>query len=130
MNRKKELAALLALAVICIGAVFLYLRFKPQTVQGEKEVTVTVVHGDGTEKEFSYQTDRAYLGEVLTDNKLVKGDKGPYGLFIETADGERAEVGRQQWWCITKAGERVDTSADQTPILDGDRYELTLKEGY
>ena len=31
---------------------------------------------------------------------------------------------------ITKAGEQVNTSADQTPVADGDEFELTLKEGY
>ncbi len=29
-----------------------------------------------------------------------------------------------------KKGEQVNTSADQTPISDGDTYELTLTEGY
>ena len=30
----------------------------------------------------------------------------------------------------TKGGEQVNTSADQTPIADGEQFELTLKEGY
>ena len=47
-----------------------------------------------------------------------------------TWDGEQADDSKQQWWCLTKGGEMVNTSADLTPIADGDRYELTLKEGY
>ena len=77
-----------------------------------------------------YQTDAEYLGKVLEDEQLVEGDQGQYGLFITVADGEQADDSKQQWWCLTKGGEMVNTSADQTPIADGDRYELTLKEGY
>ena len=55
---------------------------------------------------------------------------GPYGLFITAVDGEKADDTKQQWWCITKGGETVNTSAEQTPIADGDRFELTMKEGY
>lgn len=46
------------------------------------------------------------------------------------ADGETADESLQQWWCLTRDGESVNTSADQTPIHDNERFELTLKEGY
>ena len=62
--------------------------------------------------------------------KLVDGEDGEFGMFITTADGEQADDSKQQWWCITKAGEQVNTSADQRPVADGDEFELTLKEGY
>ena len=31
---------------------------------------------------------------------------------------------------ITKGGEMVNTSIETTPIQDGDKFELILKEGY
>ena len=31
---------------------------------------------------------------------------------------------------VTKSGEMVNTGADQTPIADGDAFELTLTVGY
>ncbi len=43
---------------------------------------------------------------------------------------QKTRESKQQWWCITKGGEQVNTSADQTPIADGEQFELTLKEGY
>ena len=91
---------------------------------------MVVVHGDETEKTFQYHTDAEYLVEVLKENELVSGEEGEYGLFIKTVDGETADESKQQWWCITKGGEQVNTSADQTPIADGEQFELTLKEGY
>ena len=51
-------------------------------------------------------------------------------MFITTVDGETADESKEQWWCITKSGEMVNTGADQTPIQDQDIFELTLKEGY
>ena len=95
-----------------------------------KTVTVKVVHGDGSEKEFSYATDEAYLGAVIQAENLVEGEEGQYGLFMTSVDGEKADDSKQQWWCLTKGGEQVNTSADQTPIEDGDTFELTLTEGY
>ncbi len=64
------------------------------------------------------------------DEALVEGENGAYGLFITSVDGETADDSNQEWWCITKEGGQVNTSADQTPIADGDKYELTLMIGY
>ena len=129
-GKKGTIIAAVLLILVCVGAGALYLRFRPSANVGSKNITVTVVRADSTEKEFRYQTDAEYLGKVLEDEQLVEGDQGQYGLFITVADGEQADDSKQQWWCLTKGGEMVNTSADQTPIADGDRYELTLKEGY
>lgn len=131
MKKKRGLiAAAAVLIVLCIGAGFLYQKSKPSVSEGAKQIKVTVVHGDETENVFEYDTDAEYLGEVLKSEKLVDGEDGEFGMFITTADGEQADDCKQQWWCITKAGEQVNTSADQTPVADGDEFELTLKEGY
>ncbi len=130
MKKKTIAIAGALLALLCVLVSVLYFQFKPQTTAGEKEISVVVVHANQEEKTFTYQTDAEYLGEVLTENKLVEGSQGEYGLFITTVDGETADDSKQQWWCITKGGEMVNTSADQTPIADQDQFELTLKEGY
>lgn len=130
MKKKGTLIAGVLLVLVCVLAGIVAMKFKPQTVAGEKEVTVVVVHGDASEETFTYQTDAEYLGEVLLNDGLIAGETGQYGLYILTVDGEAADDSRQQWWCITKGGEQVNTSVDTTPIQDGDQYELTLKEGY
>lgn len=130
MKKKGTLIAGALLILVVLLAAVVAAKFKPQTIAGEKEITVIVVHGDGSEKEFVYQTDAEYLGDVIVDNELVSGEKGQYGLYITAADGETAQDSKQQWWCITKAGAELTTSADTTPIQDGEQYELTLKEGY
>lgn len=128
--RKKLLMGCGALVVACLLAAVLYIQTRPGTTEGAKAIDVVVVHGDGSEATFQYQTDAEYLGDVLTENGLVEGTESSYGLFITTVDGETADDSLQQWWCITREGETLSTGADQTPIADGEQYELTLTEGY
>ena len=130
MKKRTIIISAVILIILCIGAFLLYQKFAPRTYSGEKNVSVTVIPGDKTEKTFTYHTDAEYLGTVLKENGLVQGEDGDYGLFITEADGEPADTSLQQWWCITKGGETVNTSADQTPVQDNDKFELTLKEGY
>lgn len=131
MKKKSGLiAGIVILILLCIGAGVLYQNMKSAASEGEKHITVTVIHGDQTENVFEFDTDAKYLGEVLESENLVDGESGEYGLFITTVDEETADDSKQQWWCITKGGEQVNTSADQTPVSDGDAFELTLKEGY
>ena len=43
--------------VVCVAVMFgIYLGTRPETVTGGKNITVTVVHKDGTEKVFTCQS--------------------------------------------------------------------------
>lgn len=129
-NTKKIVAAV-ALLLLVMAALFGVYHFTKGTVsQGKKNITVEVFHGDGSEKSFDCETEREYLGEVLSDEGIAEGETGPYGLFITAVDGETANSAKEEWWCITKGGKQLNTGADQTPIADGDTYELTLTTGY
>lgn len=129
-NTKKVIVALVLL-IICVAVLWgIYQATLKSPVQGEKTITVEVIHKDGSLISFEYHTDREYLGETLTDEGLVSGESGAYGMFITTVDEETADDSKQEWWCITKNQEQLNTSADQTPIADGEKYELTLTTGY
>ena len=68
-NTKKILISLIAL-VFVIAALFGIYRFtRPAAVQGEKTVTIDVIHKDASQKTFEYQTDLEYLGELLTEEQ-------------------------------------------------------------
>lgn len=127
MKNKKIWLGLAALVVVAAGLLLVYRTFAPKPVAGSKTVTVEIVHGDGTARTVELRTDAEYLGQALDEEEgLVTGEEGPYGLYIKTADGETASDAHRTWWCITKAGAELPTSADLTPIADGERYELTL----
>lgn len=61
---------------------------------------------------------------------MINGKDSDYGFFITEVNTRTADDTKQEWWCITKDGADVNTGVDQTPIADGDHYELTLKTGY
>ena len=111
-SKKGTLIALAVLAAVLIGCLALYFAMKPAPQAGGKSIVVEVVHGDGTSRDFKLSTE------------------ADYGLYILTADGETADEGKQEWWCVTKGGETVMLGADQQPIADGEHYELTFTVGY
>lgn len=129
-NTKKIILSIVALAAVIAVLLCVYQFTKKKTSAGSKTITIDVIHKDESVKTFTAKTEREFLGEVLADEKIVEGEDGPYGLFIKTADGETVDDQNQEWWCLTKDGGQVNTSADQTPIADGEKYELTLTIGY
>lgn len=128
-KRNISIACISLAAVIAVfGVIYLLTAAKPQ--EGGKTISVTVVHKDKSEKAFTVKTDAENLEQALLQDQIVRGDDGPYGLYITEADGEKADEGNQEWWCVTKGGAAVNTSAASTIIADGDKYELTLTVGY
>ena len=123
-------AAVLALALLVGGMVALYLKFRPQAVEGMKSFTVTVVHKDGTRKEFFYTSDKEYLGAALQETGLLEGEEGPYGLMISTVDGELADWNVDQgYWALYIGEEYATTGIDTTPIHNGDVFSLEYTIG-
>lgn len=128
-NRK---LIVLAIALVAAVAVLLgvYAATRPETATGSKQFTVTVVHGDGTSKEFSYATDEEYLGPVLLAEGLVEGEEGPYGLVISAVDGETASWDENQsYWALFVGEEYATTGADTTPVYDGSSFSLVYTIG-
>lgn len=97
---------------------------------GAKEITLQVVHGDGSTKDFSISTDKGNLREALEQEGLVEGEESEFGLFVKTVDGETADDANQEWWCLTKGGEMWTEGVDSTELADGDAFEFTLTVGY
>lgn len=124
------IAAVLALAALVGGMTALYLALRPDTAEGSKHISVTVVHKDGTQREFTYDTDEEYLGAVLTEAGLIEGEDGPYGLMISAVDGEVADWNVDQgYWALYVGEEYATTGIDTTPVYDGSSYTLEYTIG-
>lgn len=100
------------------------------SAEGGKTITFTVVHKDGSSKDFTIKTDADNLRSALEQEKLVEGEEGDYGLYVKTVDGETVDDANEEWWCLTKGGEQVNTGVDDTKIADGEAYEFTFTTGY
>ena len=130
MKNKKMI--LVAVALIACVAVMLgiFLATRPETTQGSKTVTVTVVHKDGSEKVFTCQTEEEFLGKVLVNENIVVGNYGEFGLYFDTADGEKADWNVDNgWWQVFVGEEAAITGADQIPITDGGTYKMVYTIG-
>lgn len=126
----KIILGIVALVVVVGILLGVYFVTRPDTVEGAKALTITVVHGDGSEKVFDVHTDAEYLEQVLLENEIVEDNQSEWGLYILTADGETVDEANQEWWCLTKGGEALMTGASETVIADGESYELTFTVGY
>ena len=96
----------------------------------EKTIAFQVVHKDGSTQDFEIATTAGTLREALEEEGLIAGEESSYGLYVETVDGETADEGNQEWWCLTKGGEMWNYGVDDTQIEDGDAFEFTLTVGY
>lgn len=130
MKNKKLLMTVLALAAAAVVLVGIYLSTRPNTAAGAKTISVSVIHKDGTEKDFSYTTEEEYLGAVLLAEGLVEGEDSTYGLLIHAVDGERASWDEDQsYWALYIGEDYAATGADTTPISDGGSYKLVYTIG-
>ena len=128
-NKKIIIAAVVIIVLIAVMAA-VYVSTRPETAEGKKSFTVEVVHGDGTKKTFTYQTDAEYLGEVLLNEGLIRGDINQFGLFIKMVDGEEAIFEKDgAYWALYEGEDYAQQGIDETPILDGSVFSLVYTIG-
>lgn len=129
MNNKKLI--LVAVALVTAVAVMLgvYFGTRPETVEGSKNFTVTVVHADGTEKAFSYSTDAEKLGAFLESEGLIESEGADDGMF-HTVDGEKADWNvNRSYWAFYLGEEYATEGIYATTIADGAAYKLVYTLG-
>ncbi len=136
MKNAKILTKLLALSLVVLMAVTALAGCKDAITKSNKEkvnatqentitITVKVIAADESEKTFTIETDKKYLGAALYDEGLVTKEEFESG-FYTYIDGVRADYTEDKcWWCFTKGGENVMVSANELEIADGDTFEIT-----
>ena len=132
MKNNKKKVALLACLFVVVVAVFgvVFLKLRPNGSEGDKTFTLEVILADGSSTEHKVSTDAEFLGEALLNEGLIQGDSSDYGLFITTVDGVTDNSDNQEWWCLTVNNKEWMYGIDQTPVTDGEHYELTLMVGW
>ena len=133
MKNKKTILILVAFVVLIGVALAAYFLTRPETVQGAKAYTITVVHADGTEVPFALRTDAEYLGEALLEAALIQATDGPYGLDVSHVDGEKAVWAEDSaYWALYIGDEYSMTGVSETPVYDGSafRYVWTPADGF
>lgn len=130
MKNKKIIFAVIALVVLIAAMAAAYMVTRPEVVSGSKDITVKVIHKDGSEKVFEYSTEAEYLGEVIMAEGLVNGEETSFGLYFDTVDGEKADWSADQsYWAILIGEEYAIVGADGIALTDGGEYTLVYTIG-
>jgi hypothetical protein len=130
MKKKSIVITVIVLVAIIALMAAAFLIWGPKPVSGNKTIQVEIVKSESDTKTVEIKTDAEFLRQALEQENLVQGDESEYGLFITSVDGRAADSTKQEWWCITKNNEQVNTGVDSTPIQDGDKFEITLTVGF
>lgn len=127
---KKIVAFMLAmLLVLSLAACGSPAKEDESTGAAGKSFTVTVTHGDGSTKEFTYKTDATMLGDYLEQQGLIQSEGADDGMF-HTVDGEKADWNvNQSYWALYLGEEYAMTGIYDTPITEGAAYKLVYTIG-
>lgn len=124
MKNKKLILAVIALAAVMAVFAGVYTATRPDTVDGEKTITVTVVHKDGSEKVFEVTTTEVKLAPALKAEGILPAEDGADGMY-NTVDGETADWDTDQsYWGFYIDGEYAVNGMNDTNITDGAQYRL------
>lgn len=129
MKNKKIILAVIALAAVIALMAGLYVTTRPEAQEGSKQVTVQIVHKDGTEKNLEFGTDHAYLADLLLEKELVTGYASEeYGFTIESVDGVTADWAADgAYWALYEGEDYATTSAAGIVLVDGGIYRLVYE---
>ena len=129
MKNKKTVLAVIALVVVIAIFAGVYLVARPEFSQGSKAITVTVIHADGSSKDFQYRTDAEKLGAFLEEKGLIESKGADEGMF-HTVDGEKADWNvNKSYWALYIGEDYAMTGIYDTPITDGAVYKLVYTLG-
>ena len=96
--------------------------------KGEKTFTVEVYSETGECATFTVHTNRAKVGDALLDEGLIEGEDGPYGLMVQTVNGEtHVYENGGKYWAFYIDGEYAMTGVDSTVIADGSVYAFKVE---
>lgn len=98
--------------------------------EGNTKFEFAVVHKDGSEKLYNVSTDKKIVGEALTDNKIIEGEPGDYGLYVKSVDGEKLDFEEDgYYWSFYVNGEYAQAGVDMTEIKEGESYSFKAEKG-
>jgi hypothetical protein len=120
-KQKKTTIIVVAVAIVLvIAALVCWASFRPQALEGRKDITVNVTHADGEVATFDISTTAQYLADALEPEELLEGEESEYGLFVKTVDGEYADDTQGTYWMYNVNGTMAEYGVDTQPIADGD----------
>ncbi len=95
-----------------------------------KTFTFEVVDVNGNKTQTSIVSDVELLGEALQNLGYIKGEPGPYGLYVKEVNGIIADYDTDgTYWALYINDEMSVKGVDQVSIADGDIYSFRIEKG-
>ncbi len=92
--------------------------------------TFEVVDATGNKTQLPVMTDVKILGDALQNLGYIKGEQGPYGLYIKEVNGITADYDVDgTYWAFYVNDELSMKGVDQTEIVDGAIYSFRVEKG-
>ena len=93
--------------------------------EGEKSFELTILDKEGKEHLYLIHTDEEMVGYALIEHKLIEGEQGQYGMYIQSVLGQVLDYETDgMYWAFYVNGEYAMTGVDQTPIQPDTGYML------
>lgn len=81
------------------------------------------VTAEGKTVNFVIKTNKETVGQALEEIELIKGEEGPYGLYVKTVNGMFADYEKTHtYWSFMKDGEAMQTGVDIEKIQKNAKY--------
>lgn len=124
----KKILALAGMGVLIFLMLGIYLGFRPQTIDGSKEIQIEIVYPEQDTETFIIYTEKGYLEEAISEcsDIVLEGNRtSQFGLMIEAVNGVRAVYETDHaYWEIQLNGSPCSYGISQQPIQDGECYQL------
>ena len=124
---KKVILGVLVLAVVAVGLLLAYNKFKPTATADIKTVTIEVVDDKQQQSDYVVGSDAKTLKEAmdLAEGLTYSGDDSEYGIMITTVNGVRADYDKDgAYWAFYVNGEYCNYGIEEQPVNDGDVFKI------
>lgn len=83
---------------------------------------------ESDEKHYDVHTNQKTVGAALEELKIIKGEQGPYGIYISSVEGEEhVYENGGKYWAIYIGNEPASQGIDLINIEDGQTYALKVE---
>lgn len=98
--------------------------------EGATTFALVIKQLDGSSISATINTDAETVGEALEALGILKGEEGPYGIYIKEVNGVTAVYEEDgTYWGFYIDGEYAMTGADATPVTAGAEYTFAVEKG-
>lgn len=98
--------------------------------EGEKKFEFEVIDKDKNVTSFEIHTNKGIVGDALSELGLIKGEEGPYGLYVKEVNGITADFDKDGvYWAFYVDGEYGLTGVDVTEIEEDKVYSFRVEKG-